>query len=173
MTQEEIRKQIKNLGKVSLWGVRKELGELAHLVDDDEELIGLLRGFNGATIVLLAATNKRLFFVDRRTFYGRANREISYLQIANVRYFTNLFFGDLIIDDQGEDHHFSWIYKKDLLRFANMLGDKISEYREKSVEANEKLASPAEEIKKLWQLKEKGALTLDEFKLEKKKILGQ
>ncbi len=172
VTKAEIKKQIEALGKVSLWGVRKEVRDLANKIDEGEVIIGLLRAFTReGTIVLLVATEKRLFILDRRAFYGHDNREISYLQIANVRYETGIFFGDIFIDDQGEDHHFGWAYKSDLRRFCNVLGDQVSEYREKSVEADTKYLSTADELKKLWDLKEKGVITQEEFRAQKRALL--
>ena len=171
-TKARIEEQVARLGKVSLWGVRKELRDLPKKIDEDEEILGLLRGFTKElTIVLLVATKKRLFILDRRFFYGSASKEISYLTIANVRNQTGLFFGDLIIDDQGEDHRFIYAYKKDLRKFADVLGDKVEEYREKSVEANDQYLSTADELKKLWDLKEKGVITEEEFKTQKRRLM--
>lgn len=170
--KSKIKTQIANLGKVSLWGVHKEVRDLPNKVDEDETLIGLLRAFTQeGTIVLLAATEKRLFILDRRAFYGRDNKEISYLQIANVRYETGLFFGDIIIDDQGEDHRFGFAYKSDLRKFCDVVGDQVSEYREKSVEANTQYLSTADELKKLWDLKESGAITAEEYKQQKRLVM--
>ncbi|MDO5561659.1 MAG: PH domain-containing protein [bacterium] len=170
-TKKLIDEQVAKLGYVSLWGVHKERRMLPKIIDEDEEVIGLLRVFTSATIVLLVATQKRLFILDRRAFYGSDNKEISYLQIANVRFETGLFFGQLIIDDQGEDHCFGWAYKRELRRFCNILGDQVSEFREKSVQADEQYLSTADELKKLWDLKEAGAITVDEFKAQKKRLL--
>lgn len=170
-TKKRIDEQLAKLGHVSLWGVHKEKRMLPKIIDEDEEIVGLLRVFTNATIVLLVATQKRLFILDRRAFYGSDNREISYLQIANVRFETGLFFGELIIDDQGEDHSFGWAYKGELRRFCNVLGDQVSEFREKSVEADEQYLSTADELKKLWDLKEAGAITAEEFKVQKKRLL--
>ena len=167
-----VKAQVKALGSIWLWAVRKEVRELYQLIDTGEQIIGLLQVFTKeGTSVLLCATNKRLFILDRRMTYGRDHKEVSYLQIANVRFTTNLFFGKLVIDDQGEDHIFTWARNKDLRAFANLIGDKVSEYREKSVAADNQYLSTADELKKLWQLKEAGAMTLEEFKVQKKKLL--
>lgn len=172
VTKENIKEQLAKLGKISLWGVRKEMRDLPKKIDEDEQILGLLRAFTKElTSVLLVATQKRVFILDRRVFYGSENKEISYLTIANVRYDTGLFFGDLIIDDQGEDHRFRYAYKSDLRKFADILGDKVSEYREKSVEANNQYLSTADELKKLWDLKEKGAITEEEFRDQKRRLM--
>ncbi len=171
-TKARIKEQITKLGKVSLWGVKKELRDLPTKIDEDEEVLGLLRAFTKElTIVLLVATQKRFFILDRRAFYGGANKEISYLTIANVRHQMGLFFGEIIIDDQGEDHRFIYAYKSDLRKFVDILGDKVSEYREKSVEANNQYLSTADELKKLWDLKEKGAITEEEFREQKRRLM--
>lgn len=171
-TKARIKEQIARLGKVSLWGVRKEVQDLYKKIDENEEIVGLLRAFTlELTSVLLVATEKRLFILDRRVFYGSSNKEISYLTIANVRNQTGLFFGDLIIDDQGEDHRFIYAYKSDLRKFADVLGDKVGEYREKSVEANNQYLSTADELKKLWDLKEKGVITEEEFRDQKRRLI--
>ncbi len=134
--------------------------------------MAMVRGFTPeGTIVLVVATDKRLFILDRRAFYGAANKEISYMQVANVRYEMGLFFGRLIIDDQGEDHRFGWIYKRELRNFTNLVGDKVSEYREKSVKADSKYLSVADELDKLWALKEKGVISQSEFIAQKKALM--
>ncbi len=167
----EVKKEIKDLGKISLWGVGKELKELPSLIDTDEKIVGLLRVFSSATIVLLCATNKRLLILDRHTFYGRDHKEVSYLQISCVDYNTRLFFGKITIDEQSEKNVFDWAYKSNLRKFVNVLGDKISEYREKSISHDTNHGGIAAEIEKMWILVQKGALTQEEFEARKKRLL--
>lgn len=171
-----IKQQLAQLPRAHLLGVGKELRELPNLLDEGEVIIGLIRMFTDLpTTVLLCATDKRLFIIDRHPI-GRSNKELSYLQIANVRYDTALILGSLDIDDQGEDHHFVWGLKKEVAQFANLLGDKINEYRQKMVNRNQaanNALNVAAEIDQLWQLKEKGAITQDEFVAQKNKLLDQ
>lgn len=173
--KNEVKEEIASLGKISLWGVKKELKTLYKMLDEDERIMGLVRVFSSATVVLLVATDKRLLILDNHTFYGTDHKEISYLQTTSVDYNTRLFFGKIIIDDQGVKNTFDWAYKNDLRKFVKVLGLKLSEYRERMVERRTggRKESVADEIEKLWNLVEKGALTKQEYERKKHKLLNR
>ncbi len=172
---QEIKSEIKALGRVSLWGVGKELKELHYKLLEDEHIAGLCRAFSQSTIVLLVATDRRLIIMDSFTFYGTDHKDISYMQISGVDYNTRLFFGKIIIEDQTGRNFFDYALTRDLRRFVNILLERVNAYRDRMVvnapPAKMEGAMVADEIEKLWDLKEKGVLTQGEFEQRKRKLL--
>jgi len=169
---KEIDKEIKALRPVSLWGVRKEIRSLKHKMFEDEHIKGLCRAFSQSTIVLLVATDRRLIIMDNFTFYGTDHKDISYMQISGVDYNTRLFFGKIVVEDQSGKNYYDYALNRDLRRFVNILLENVNAYRDRFLAGpRAKHRNVAEEIDKLWQLVEKGALTQEEFDARKKTLL--
>ena len=125
---KEIKSEIAALGRVSLWGVHKEIRELHYKLLEDEHIAGLCRAFSQSTIVLLVATDRRLIIMDNFTFYGTDHKDISYMQISGVDYNTRLFFGKIIIEDQTGRNFFDYALKRDLRLFVNILLEKVNAF---------------------------------------------
>ena len=168
---QEIKQEIAALGKVSLWGVRKELRDLRHKMFPDEKIVGLCRAFSKSTIVLLVATDQRLIIMDNFTFYGTDHKDISYMQISGVDYNTRLFFGKIVVEDQTGRNYYDYALNRDLRRFVNTLLAKVNAFRDKMVGSGKKNHNVADEINKLWKLVQAGALSQQEFEARKKKLL--
>lgn len=170
----EIEAEIKALGKVSLWGVHKEIRDLRTKMFEDEHIAGLCRAFSQSTIVLLVATDRRLIIMDNFTFYGTDHKDISYMQISGVDYNTRLFFGKIVVEDQSGKNYFDYALNRDLRRFVNVLLDNVNAYRDRFVNGGQHAGphlSVAEELEKMWGLVQEGALTQEEYAVRKEKLL--
>jgi len=173
----EISAEIKALGRVSLWGVRKEIRSLQMKMFADEHIRGLCRAFSPATIVLLVATDRRLIIMDDFTFYGTDHKDISYMQISGVDYNTRLIFGKIIVEDQSGKNYYDYALKGDLRRFVNILLENVNAYRDRFVNGGAGMhpgpGCIADELAKLWQLVQDGALTQAEYDARKKQLLDK
>lgn len=173
---ELVRKEIAAYGRVDLWGCKKELRALPEKLGSDENIIALVRVFTGSTIGLLVATNQRLILMDHFWFFGTDPKIYTYALIAAVDYRTGIFFGGLAIEDKaGNRDDYSWIWIKDLCRFVQITSKRIAQLHEKQNFTNQppcsRVNSSAEEIERLWELVEKGALTHEEFEQKKRELL--
>jgi hypothetical protein len=171
-----IREEIEQYGKVSLWGVGKEIKNLAYKMDESEKILGVLRVFTSVTMAMLVATDKRLILMDNHMVYGTDHKDYAYLQISAVDYNTRMFFGKISVEDQaGHTETFDYALKGDLRKFVNVVSLKVAQVHARTSSGGEQQSqreqSVAEEIEKLWALVQKGILTKEEFDKKKNELL--
>jgi hypothetical protein len=173
-----IHEEIVRYGKVSLWGVGKEIRNLANKMDEGERILGVLRVLTSATLALLVATDKRLILMDNHMVYGTDHKDYAYLQISAVDYNTRLFFGQISVEDQaGHTETFNYALNKDLRKFVNVVSLKVAQVHSKATGGGEHQSqgggmSVADEIEKLWSLVQRGILTREEFERKKSELLA-
>lgn len=175
-TLEQIQEQLKGLDGTSKLFGRKEIKELPSILWEDEKLEKLIQGFYGGGQGILAATNKRLVFVDKGLLYGLRVEDFPYDKITSIQYETGFALGKLIIFASGNKAVIENVEKTQVKVFAEFIRARISIVKEHASytvpqqnNANDDLIA---QLEKLAELKDRGILTEEEFTAKKKQLLG-
>lgn len=174
-TQEEINAQITKIGAGGFLH-RKEVKELPQILWEDEHLEKLVQGWYNNGTGILVATDKRLIFIDKGLIYGLRVEDFPYDKLTSIQYKTGLMFGEITIFASGNNAMIQNIQKGEVKPFSEYVRARITSKME---HASAPPTSPTvqddiiSKLEKLAVLKEKGILSDEEFKEQKKRILGQ
>lgn len=180
--EERMKKCIEIANSVDLIGDKlkpftKELNSLADILRDDEQVLA----FTPGTITtlkeqwIMALTNHRIIFVHKgflEGLLGGIKQEI--IDLSNIQTIGStpgLIFGTIDILHGGKITKMDYVHKTTAQKIINMIQDQLNLM--KNTKNTEKEIDKYGEIEKLFQLKEKGIITEDEFNEEKKKILSK
>lgn len=167
---------------------KSEIKELPEILNFDEVLCGLLEGFlkkvhnrdiNGTGLVI--ATNKRIIFF-RKTFIGTVTKEeIPVSKISSSSYRKGILFGSIAIVTSNNEAVVEQCDKENAKKFIDSVQKVISEHESSQRKvvppaipqsANDKYAIDLNQLEKIFDLKQKGILTEEEYLTQKAKILG-
>lgn len=171
-TQEEIRERFKHK---NLAFQSREIQEIAKILWEDEDIEDCIPGNYENGFGLLAATNKRLIFIDKKLF-GVRIEDFSYEKITSIQYHSGLLMGELTIYASGNKATIKHLEKASGAKFSDFVRARISApaaHASSSVAIkNEPDRDPYAEVEKLASLMEKGIVTEEEFQKKKKQLLG-
>ncbi len=163
---------------------KPEIKELPSLLHPEENLLGLLEGqlkrihnrdFNGYGLVI--ATNKRIIFF-RKSIIGTVTKEETPItRVSSASFRKGLLSSSIAITTSNNDsvveHCDKTIGKKFIDVVQNLISDLDSKasqpVQSQRVQQDNNLA----QLEKLFDLKQKGILTEEEFLSQKAKLLGQ
>lgn len=174
-TLDEIKKQVGSMSGAEKLIAFKEIKELPKILWHDENLEHIIRGTydNGAGI--LAATNKRLVFVDKGLIFGLRVEDFPYDKITSIQYETGLIMGEITIFSSGNKAVIKHLDKSRTRIFAEFVRARITnQSKNVSVQnTDNKNDDFISKIERLSKLKEDGVLTEEEFLEQKKLVLSQ
>lgn len=153
---------------ISGWATQ-EMAYLPNLIADNERLIGVLSGsYNGLT-ALIALTEKRIIFLDKKIFGGAKTEEFALNKISSVQMDSGFVFGEIKIIASGNNAKIKVLDKVAAQKF-------VADVRQAIEGAETKRSAPAsdsmaEQLTKLASLLNKGLLTEDEFMEQKRRLL--
>lgn len=179
-TKEKIDKFVADYGfKPS--NTKSEVKELPNLLHADEELRGLLEGIltlsgkssNG--IGLLIATNKRIIFFRKSIIGTQTKEEYPLRQVTSSVYRKGLIMGGVGITTANNDAVIDHCVKTEAERFDRILHEVLEEYHatmsQNNTQPQTTQLSNLEQLEKLFELKQKGIITEEEFNQQKAKLL--
>ncbi len=178
-TIDSIKKFYKDFGfKPS--STKSEIKELSKLLHADEQLHGLLEGFlknihgrsiNGLGLVI--ATNKRVIFFRKSIIGTVTKEEIPLNKVTSASYRKGLMFSSISITSASNDSIVEQCDKKISKKFIdNLLGLINNQPNISNNQDNNFQNDPLLKLEKLYELKQKGILTEDEYNQQKSKILN-
>ena len=174
-TLEDIKSQIQHLDSGSKLLGFKEIKELPNILWDDEQVEKLVQGWYGKGEGILAATNKRLVFVDKGLIYGLRVEDFPYDKITSIQYKTGLIFGKITIFASGNKADIEQVDKKQTRDFGDYVRARISGIKEHACVSKTPTEPSTEDVitrlERLAKLKQQGVLSEDEFLVQKKIIL--
>jgi len=170
-TPEEIKAFIKELG-MQTTGVGKEIKVLPDLLREDENILGILSGMLNAKTWLVALTDKRVIFVNKGLLFGMEQMDTPLEKINTVDHSTGLINGHVRIWDGVSSMEVKHITKKTIKPFVDALNSELLKIKSSEKPIIEATSSSIDQLEKLHRLKESGALTDEEFKNEKMKLLA-
>jgi len=176
-TLESIQKEIKELGKVDLFGTAKEVTHLPEILADDEKIKYLTSGLTDGTTWLIVCTQKRIILLDYGIFFGMKQSEMALENINSISYQTGLLFGSIEIWHGGAKMLIENCIKETVKPFVDAVNAAIKELKNEvgTVQASNSAQMNTDDVvnklERLAALKEKGILSEEEFAVQKAKIL--
>ena len=153
----------------------KEMKELPKILWEDEKVEKVIQGFHEKGSGILAATNKRLIFVDKG-YTGRLRvRDFPYDKVTSIQYNTGFVMGGITIYSSGNKSEITNISKAVVGSFAEYVRARITAVT-KHASAPVTPSTPQEDmiskLERLGALKDKGLISDQEFQEQKAKLLG-
>lgn len=169
---EQIKEQIKNIDGVSKLLGRKEIKQLPTILWENELIEKLVQGtYNNGTGILVA-TNKRLVFVDKGTFFGLRVEDFPYDKITSIQYKTGLLLGKITIFASGNRAEIINVDKQQTRNFSDYVRARISSSVDHASMPKSSSEDVITQLEKLAKFKDQGILSEEEFIDQKKKILN-
>ncbi|MCT0497945.1 hypothetical protein EFL48_03005 [Lactococcus cremoris] len=161
--------QLKKAGVSDTFGTKKEVKQLPQVMRENEIISFATSGFIDGDTVLIVITNFRLFFLNNGMIFGKKFTEFPLDKITDLTYSQKLLLANVSFSSGFSRVEVKNIIKKD----APILVDKIksSILKNKSVTADINDTSIADELKKFKELLDLGAITQEEFEIQKAKLL--
>jgi hypothetical protein len=169
-TPQEVRAQIKRLGfnRIRSWMVLREIKQLPQVLLEGENIEFLVYGRYQHRHGILAATNQRLIFLEKRLFSLHVET-FDYHKIAAVGFSTGILFGSLEIHVSGNHLRISGIDKTRIQPLVATIRQRIAH----SVESAKTFPLDDDiliKLERLARLKEQGVITNEEMLEQKKRI---
>jgi hypothetical protein len=161
--------------------VRKEIKRLTDHLAVDEELITAASGIYEDHTGLLAVTDRRLLFLDEGIVRKRLE-EFHYSRISSAQWKSGMVMAQIKIFASSNVAVIGHIAPKERAQeIAGYISRRIAEGSTSHQRAAEPVASepsapaadPIEQIRRLAELRDLGAITADEFEAKKTQLLGQ
>lgn len=171
---DHIMAQIQHIPSFEKFLGHREIKELPNLLFNGEDLEKLASGYYKNGYGIIAATNKRIIFVDKGMLYGLRVEDFPYDKISSIEYSTGLLRGEIIIFASGNRAHITAVQKELVKDFAEHARKRIGNMKSSPPATAPAPAPPQDfitQLERLAKLKESGILTEQEFNEEKKKIL--
>lgn len=164
--------------------VRKEIKRLTDYLDVDEELVTAASGMYEDRNGLLAVTERRMLFVDEGLMRKRLE-EFQYERISSVQWKSGLVMAEIKIYASGNTARIRQIAPKERAQeIAAYTSRRISEGRSAPTSpihasvgqvptepASAPSSDPIEQIRRLAELRDLGAITTEEFEAKKSDLL--
>ena len=153
-----------------------EVKDLPNILQPDEVLLGLLEGYlKGNNGALAIATNKRVIFY-RKSFIGTVTKsEFPIRMITSTAYRAGIMTSSVIIVAANNETLIDMCGKAEAQRFNDIVHKILNEQHvDNSIPAqpqNNTGLSNVEQLEKLFELKQKGVLSDEEFQQQKAKLL--
>ncbi|MDR2366825.1 MAG: PH domain-containing protein [Deltaproteobacteria bacterium] len=158
-------------GHLKTFGIRRELRFFSNILTDNEKVLALTRGWVDGRWWLMGVTDIRVILVRRGVIYGLKYLEIPIVKIKSVSYKTGLFFGSIFIDTGSGTAVLESVNKKGAAEVSTLLcevlGDSVH-----SFPSGDKSSLVLSQLERLASLRDKGALTEEEFLAQKENILS-
>lgn len=184
LSAQQIRAQLAKLNESgtekgfwnSFFVTGKEIDYLPQLLTGNEAILAACTGFMSGTTWLAVCTDKRVIILNRGMIFGVRVLQTNLDRIQSIDHQTGLMFGSLQIWDGAASIGLDMILKASAHRFVRVTREAMEIQKRAATAGFNRPAPPidvASQIEKLLALKEKGALTEEEFQTQKKKLLGE
>lgn len=174
-SHDEIMEQIKSLDSASKFLGKKEIKELPSILWHDEVIKEVAQGMHEKSMGLIAATDRRVIFVDKGLFGGLKVEDFAYDKITSIQYETGLLTGSITIFTSSNKAKITQVDKDRVRNLAEAVRHRISGNQAAQAQQSQPAADGGDWIaalERLAKLKEQGILDDAEFNAEKAKILS-
>ncbi|RYY60388.1 MAG: hypothetical protein EOO05_10105 [Chitinophagaceae bacterium] len=165
---------------------KAEVKQLPSLLSPNEKLLGVLEGnlkkihnrdIGGYGLAIL--TDKRVLFYRKSIIGTVTSEEIPVSKISSVSFRKGVMFASLAVITSGNEALMEDCNKEQAKRFSEKIQGIISDLgaaptvtAAAATAVNTAAANPMEQLEKLFDLKQKGILTEDEYSRQKAKLLA-
>ncbi|EOZ4774653.1 PH domain-containing protein [Pseudomonas aeruginosa] len=151
---------------------KKELNHLPEVLATGEQVLAFTSGFMDGNTWLITLTDRRVIFLDKGMLYGLKQASIELDKINAVSGKTGLMFGEILIQDGGNERKISNVWKKTVTAFTNKVRDAMHAKKQPAARAPAGEDDMISKLERLATLRDKGVLTPEEFAEQKAKILS-
>ena len=155
-----------------LGSTKKEMHHLPSILSSNEHLIAFTSGYMSGNTWLIALTDRRIIFLDKGWLYGLKQVTIDLDKVNAVSGSTGLIFGDVLIEDNASQRKIKNVPRGSVIKFTNKVRDAIEIRKHATTGGAPKANDASTQLSQLASLHEKGLITLDEFNLQKARILA-
>lgn len=165
-----VERQLEALGDFHRFFTSKEIRYLPQILAEGEAVHGITSGFFEGRTWIIVVTGVRLLFLDKGMFYGLKQVDLPLAQVSSISHKTGFLFGEIEVATSSGSRKIAKLAKRDSLKISSIISGLVhgTTGRDPAPPRND-LAS---QLEKLAGLRDKGALTDDEFRLSKAKLLG-
>ena len=155
----------------------KELGELSKNLLANEQVQGIftgaMEGKSSQQMGWLVVTNKRVIRFTRGSLIGSGGGSDAfyYINISSVQGNKGMLGGGIELSVFGKTERIDYFQKKEVDLAVNMIRDNVQKARSEASRFTAAPASPLDQIKKLKELLDTGALSREEYEEKKKKLM--
>ncbi|MEJ5104137.1 MULTISPECIES: PH domain-containing protein [Chryseobacterium] len=169
---DEIKEELEKLDINPTIFARKEIRALPDILSADEKIVYLVEGRNKVNNhhIILAATDRRLIFVDKEFMYGLTVQDYSYTKISSIQYETAVMLASIDIQVTDDIVEIDGVGRYHAELFCEKVRDFMSRPKESFHKAE---PTSLDELEQLGRLKESGILSEEEFNEQKKKIMDK
>ncbi len=179
-TSDKIEQFCKVYGFVPIM-TKSEIKELPNILTADEQLLGLMQGglsairgkeYNGLGLII--ATSKRIIFLRKSIIGTITKEEFSLPMVTSAAYRKGLMTSSLVITAANNEAVIERCEKGAAEKFIKVVTDLIhnSHTTQSQQPSNSNQDDSMLKLEKLFELKQKGILTEEEFNQQKAKILS-
>lgn len=135
--QRRVNEELIHVGLTRYALLKNEVRHLPHIIHDDEHIMAAINGRSATGSVMLVATDKRVVFLDCKSFYTTSD-EISYDVVAGVMYHVQGLYANVILHTRVGEYNLRLVNKKQAIRFVQYIEEKRLEapYSDVEKEAN-------------------------------------
>ncbi|MBI3554926.1 MAG: PH domain-containing protein [Deltaproteobacteria bacterium] len=170
--KQTVARQLTALGDFHRFFTSREISCLHHVLTEGEVVHAVTSGFFDGHTWIIVVSNIRILFLDKGMLYGLKQVDMPLNKISSISQKTGFFFGEIEVATSSGSKKISSIPKRNVIKVASILAGLIHGGMAKSLTAREPANDLATQIEKLDNLRQKGALTDDEFRLSKARLLG-
>jgi nitroimidazol reductase NimA-like FMN-containing flavoprotein (pyridoxamine 5'-phosphate oxidase superfamily) len=127
MTEQDhkrrVKKELLSAGLTRYSLTKNETRRLPQVIHDDEHIGAAINGRSATGAVMLVATDKRLLFLDCKSFYSSID-EISYDVVSGVMHHTQGLFSNIIVHTRVGEYNLRFVNNKQANKFVNYLESK-------------------------------------------------
>lgn len=169
----DMLEQLKELGVYDTFGTKKELKELPNLLEENEKIVYLTSGFWNGNTYLIVVTDIRLLFIDKGMIYGMTKHEFPFSKINSVSYRKGMLLSELWVYHGASKMVIKDIQNIYIDKTVDAIRDQIKKHENKTTApSTSNNATVADELLKYKELLDAGAISEEEFRKIKNKLLN-
>lgn len=166
---EYINKRIKEMNIGVTVAVRKEIKELAKVLQEGEKLLYAMPGVSLKESWLIACTDKRILLLNKELF-SLKQKEIPLNRITSIEQSSGMVFGKIVISDGPSKIGIENLAKLNIPILVETINNAVSDFNNSGTQTSS--TDMAKQLQDLASLRDQEILTEEEFKQQKTKLLN-
>ncbi len=129
--KRRVRKELHDVGLSRYSLSKNESRHLPNIIHEDEHIEAAINGRSDTGSVMLVATDKRLLYLDCKSFYSSTD-EITYDVVSGVLHHVQGIFSNVIVHTRVGEYNLRFVNNKEAKRFVSFLESKrleLPDYR--------------------------------------------
>lgn len=163
--------ELSRLPGFDAWGTKKEIKHLKTMLKENEDVYAVASGLMENNTWLIACTSKRVIFVDCGMIYGVRHSEIMIDKINSISFKNGILLGEIHIEDGASTRIIKNVQKYSTKPFVDAVHRAMENAKRNNLIIQNNEISVADELMKFKKLLDIGAITEDEYNIQKERLL--